>query len=356
MTKTAITNVRVFDGEQLTAPKTILIDGELISDDVTQPDEEIDGNGAVLLPGLIDAHVHLSSKEELQKLCQAGVTTALNMGFLPPPLTDYVRGQPGMTDIRTTGSGATAPGSKLSRAMRMLAPDSLISNAEEAKQFVANRVAQGSDYIKIIAEVPNGPDQSTLNSLVIAAREHGKLTVAHAPSYPATAMAQEAGVDVLTHVPLDKPLRKTDVDRILAEKRICVPTLSMMEAIASKFDKEGPGPKYEPARSSVTAMYRAGVPILAGTDANVQPAAPAQVPHGDSLHHELELLVDAGLSTRDALLAATYLPAKHFGLHDRGCVEVRKRADLVLVEGNPLEHIGATRSVKQVWCGGIRCL
>ena len=355
MTRTAITNVRVFDGQRLTEPKTVVIDGELISEDVTHPDEEIDGNGAVLLPGFIDAHVHLSSQEDVQKLCQAGVTTALNMGTLSPSLTSSPRGQPGITDIRSTGTAATAPGTQFSRAIPTAATDSLISNPDEAKQFVANRVAQGSDYIKIIADSPGGPDQPSLNSLVASARELGKLTVAHAPSYPAAAMAQIAGVDVLTHVPLDKPFEKEDVEKMLAENRICVPTLSMMEAIARKFDK-GPGPKYEPARSSVTAMYQAGVPVLAGTDANAARAAPAQVPHGESLHHELELLVDAGLSTRDALLAATYLPAKHFRLSDRGSVEVGKRADLVLVEGNPLEDIGATRSVRQVWCGGVTCL
>lgn len=100
-------------------------------------------------------------------------------------------------------------------------------------------------------------------------------------------------------------------------------------------------------------MYRAGVPILAETDANAEAGLPFQVKHGEALHHELELLVDAGLSTVDALRAATSLPAKHFGLHDRGVIQVGKRADLVLISDDPIQDIRATRSIQRVWCGGV---
>jgi imidazolonepropionase-like amidohydrolase len=80
---------------------------------------------------------------------------------------------------------------------------------------------------------------------------------------------------------------------------------------------------------------------------------PAAISHGISLHHELELLVDAGLSTLDALRAATSRPARYFGLADRGLIEPGRRADLVLVEGNPLQDITATRSIRRIWCGGV---
>jgi imidazolonepropionase-like amidohydrolase len=59
------------------------------------------------------------------------------------------------------------------------------------------------------------------------------------------------------------------------------------------------------------------VPILAGTDANDEADGPAVISHGSSLHHELELLVEAGLTTVDALRAATSRPARYFGLPDR---------------------------------------
>jgi len=91
------------------------------------------------------------------------------------------------------------------------------------------------------------------------------------------------------------------------------------------------------------------VPLLAGTDADSRLAF---VPYGTSLHHELELLVDAGLTTVDALRAATSPPARHFGLTDRGAVTSGLRADLVLVDGDPLADIRATRQIRRIWCGG----
>jgi imidazolonepropionase-like amidohydrolase len=217
---------------------------------------------------------------------------------------------------------------------------------------VADRVAEGSDYIKIVIGLP-GPshDQTTLDALAAAAREHAKLSVAHASSFESVQMAQRARVGVLTHVPLDKALDETAVALAVADGRILIPTLAMMEGIVEQ--SAPPGADYAAARQSVTVMYRAGVPILAGTDANAAPGVPAAISHGSSLHHELELLVDAGLSTLDALRSATSRPARYFGLGDRGVIEPGRRADLVLIDGDPLQDIKATRSIRRVWCGGV---
>ena len=95
------------------------------------------------------------------------------------------------------------------------------------------------------------------------------------------------------------------------------------------------------------------MPILAGTDANTTQGVPYQPAFGASLHDELALLVDAGLSTAAALRAATSLPAKHFGLPDRGTIEPGLRADLVLIDGDPLADINATRAIRRVWVAGI---
>ena len=84
-----------------------------------------------------------------------------------------------------------------------------------------------------------------------------------------------------------------------------------------------------------------------------QPFAPASPPYGTSLHHELELLVGAGLSAVDALRSATILAAQYFGLADRGAIAPGKRADLVLIDGDPLADISAVSKIAAVWCGGI---
>jgi imidazolonepropionase-like amidohydrolase len=107
---------------------------------------------------------------------------------------------------------------------------------------------------------------------------------------------------------------------------------------------------YAAAKESVTLLHKAGVPILAGTDANQSPMA--AVKHGEALHRELELLVDAGLSNEEALRAATSLGAQCFRLADRGVIAVGKRADLVLVGRNPVDNIAATKDIKRVWIAG----
>ena len=90
--------------------------------------------------------------------------------------------------------------------------------------------------------------------------------------------------------------------------------------------------------------------MLAGTDA----PNPGTV-FGASLHRELELLVRCGLSPAQALAAATVGPARVFGLTDRGRVAVGQRADLVLVSGDPLTDITATRAIERVWRAGTAC-
>lgn len=372
--KIIITNVRIFDGHSFQDPTSIVVENGLIGSDAHGA-EEVDGRGGFLLPGFIDAHIHLQDEKDLQQLAKYGVTTGLDMATWPPSKLEAVRGREGLTDIRSPGLPATCQGSVHSQLLP-IPKDSLVAGPQDAADFVESRVSEGADYIKIIADVP-GPDQPTLNALVTASHERNLLVVAHASSYTPYRMAQEAKSDVITHAPCDKTLDAEVINQMVSGKQIAVPTLTMMEGRvkspglgavfrlllrpsvflavlqANRKDPHGQGKKYEFARDSVTMLYHAGVPILAGTDANSEPGSPFKVMHGESLHHELELLVDAGLSTIDTLRAATSLPAKHFNLRDRGVIEAGKRADLVLLSEDPLKNIRATRSIQRVWCGGI---
>jgi imidazolonepropionase-like amidohydrolase len=357
--KIALTNVRVFDGRELRGPTTVIIESGIVGNDPAGA-RVIDAGGATLLPGLIDAHVHLLEQRHLQRLAAFGVTTALDMGAWPPSMVDSLRNRTGMADIRSAGLPATIAGSTHSHLPGYPAGE-LVDGPTGAAQFVTDRIAEGADYIKLIADIP-GPDQETLDALVAAAHLHGKLTVAHAASRSALDMALHAGVDMITHVPLDCRLTASTAARILAQERVVIPTLTMMKGIVDRFaaatasqPEGGPtaGPSYESARGSVAELHRAGVPILAGTDANAGPGTPFSPRHGESLHEELELLIEAGLSTVEALRAATVLPAHYFGLHDRGVIEPGRRADLVLIDGDPVADIRATRLIQRVWCAGV---
>jgi len=100
-------------------------------------------------------------------------------------------------------------------------------------------------------------------------------------------------------------------------------------------------------KASLAKLHAAGVRILAGTD-----APNPGTTHGASLHRELELLVQGGLSPLEALRAATSSTADAFGLEGRGRIAPGARADLVLVAGNPLEDITTTRAIERVWKAG----
>jgi imidazolonepropionase-like amidohydrolase len=130
-----------------------------------------------------------------------------------------------------------------------------------------------------------------------------------------------------------------------------VPTLTMMQAIVTNLAP--PGADYANASASVAVLPAAGVPILAGTGANASTVLPANVPVGAGLHRELDLLAAVGLGAADLLRAATMLPAIYFGLTDRGIIEPGKRADLALLDDDPLTDIRATRSIRRIWIGGV---
>ena len=103
----------------------------------------------------------------------------------------------------------------------------------------------------------------------------------------------------------------------------------------------------------MAALHTAGVDILAGTDVSEPMLAFGGMAHGASVHHELQLLVTAGLTPLQALQAATSTPARRFGLSDRGRITVGARADVLLVDGDPTTTISDTLSIRAVWRRGV---
>lgn len=359
MEKIAITNALVFDGYSIRKGLTIILqEGNIrsLSSSANISDARIvDGTGFTLLPGFIDAHVHLANDNDeslrlLLQLAKFGVTTALDMGLLAGPTRENYRSHSGIADVRFAGNFATSTGSIHSR-FKMATADSIVDSPETAVKFVEDRIAEGADYIKIVCDVP-GPSQEIVNALATEARKRGKFSIAHAARKAAFAMAQEGKVDIITHSPLDSPIDEAAAKLMKEEGRVSVPTLIMEKTMSDA--KVFPGLNYTSAKESVTLLHQAGVPVLAGTDANSSPMA--AVKHGEALHRELELLVDAGLSNEEALRAATSLPAKWFRMEDRGVIAVGKRADLVLVFGNPVDDITATRNLKRVWVAGMEII
>ncbi|MEU6582146.1 amidohydrolase family protein [Nocardia sp. NPDC046763] len=345
--RTALDNVRVFDGRSLTEPTTIVIDGDRIGADDTGA-ERLDVGGAILLPGFIDAHVHIHDAQTPGLLAAHGVTTGLDMSS-PAEVVAELRNTVGTSDIRSAGMAIVGPESMHGK---FLGEPAIIRGADHAESAVSQRHSAGSDYIKLVLEAPgdNGPDAATAKAVVAVAHARDLLVIAHAATPGAYAMALDAGADIVTHVPVGVALPQSDIARLAAEGKVVVPTLTMMEGMAAARGIPG---AFAAALANVGALRAAGIPILAGTDANSSPGVPVNPAFGASLHHELELLVSAGLSPVEALDAATALPAKHFGLTDRGVIAPGLRADLVLLDADPLADITATTQIRGVWSAGI---
>jgi len=368
---TAISNVRVFDGRELGELTTVAIRDGLIAAGPLAADgaEVVDGAGGTLLPGLIDTHVHFGKVAHLESALAWGVTTMLDMGNNDPVTQALLKNLRGLPTLRCAGSPANAPGSVFVKKMGFDF-STTVSGPEDAARFVADRVAQGSDYVKILVEDPKIPRTKALTAptvaaLVAAAHGAGLIAVAHVVSADTMRTALQSEVDIVTHTALTSDLGR-EFDDLLAQRSVAIiPTLTMMDGvrrtIGGKFVMRALGTvmpsvrmDYEHAKSTVATFQRAGKVVLAGTDANDDVNSPYQPRHGESLHEELERMVEAGLTPMEALQGATSLAAQTFGLKDRGEISPGRRADLVLVDGDPTRNISATRSIRGVWIDGTR--
>ncbi|WP_328946632.1 amidohydrolase family protein [Streptomyces sp. NBC_00250] len=365
--RTLIRGVRVFDGARVRERADVLVEGDRIAahDPARPVDVEVDGSGRTLLPGLIDAHTH-TFDGSLAAALRHGVTTELDMFCLPANLRRQralAAARDDVADLRSSGVLATAPGGHPSQLMALMAdgfgdaagPFDTISRPEDAADFVATRLREGSDYLKIV--IDDGSTAGTrlpvlgartAAALVAAAHGAGLRTIAHAATATEAATALAAGVDGLAHAWWEEGTGAPSTEELAAQAAaqgvFVVSTLAYAEASGGGRPDRG---AY--AAQVVAALAAAGAPLLAGTDAT--PFAPL---HGEAMHRELELLTAAGLTPPQALHAATAAPARHFGLPDRGHIAPGLRADLLLVDGDPTRDITAVRDIADVWRRGVR--
>lgn len=389
----AIRNVRVFDGETVAERQTVVISAGKIAavgSTVAVPGgaQEIVGDGRTLLPGLMDAHVHLpffAPDQALQQNLAFGVTTVVVM-WAPPPLVAQVKeleaaNRADVAAVLTAGTGATAPGghpTQMDPQAAKLTPT--LTSPGEADAFVAARLAEGSEFIKIIYDELGIPrkaptlDEPTIAALVAAAHARGRIAVAHIGNERDARGAIAAGVDGLAHLFAGAAI-SADFGQFAARRGIFViPTLSVLNTMCGTPD--GPSfvqdaatmrrvkPQFRsaldvPARPSelrcdaafqaTRQLVAARVPVLAGTDA----PAPGTT-YGASLHRELEHLVNAGMTPTAALAAATSAIANAFRMNDRGRIRTGMRADLLLVDGDPSKQIRDTRNIVAIWKRGVR--
>jgi imidazolonepropionase-like amidohydrolase len=384
--ETLFRNARVFDGDSMLGPTDVLIAHGRISRvgpalDAPAATTIIDATGATLLPGLIDAHTHVFGNA-LHEALIFGVTSELDMfsdvkAAVAFRAEQAAGGASDRADIFSAGTLITAP---RGHGTQFGLPIPTITHADSAEAFVAARIAEGSDFIKIVYEDGTAfgratptIDLETLRATVRAAHAHNRLAVVHVSTAQAALDALEAGADGLVHLFVDRAADDAFI-RLAAERgAFVVPTLVVLRSMSgvggaaplvqdprirpfltpqSRHGLESafpPRPEgYAHAADATRRLHEAGVAILAGSDAPNPGTA-----HGAALHRELELLVEAGMPPIEALRAATSNAARAFKLADRGRIAEGLRADLVLVAGDPSADVTATRAIRGVWKGGV---
>jgi imidazolonepropionase-like amidohydrolase len=385
-----IRGARVFDGTQLLGEQDVLVRGGRIAAigrrlDVPAGGSVVEARGKTLLPGFIDAHTHTFADVLTQALA-FGVTTQLEQFTDASSVRRWHEEQRTnkanhRADVFSAGVLVTAPGGHGTQ-FGIAIPT--ISSPDSAQSFVDARIAEGADWIKIVYDDGRAYsltrptlDSATMHAVVAAAHKRGKLAVVHVHSESFARSAIAAGADGLVHVFADTDSIAEFVALAKSRGAFVIPTLAVNKSVTGvaggapliddaridslltradhgqlrqAFPTRPNAPaRYSRAQAAVKALNAAGVPILAGTD-----APNPGTTHGASIHSELALLVEAGLTPVQALASATSVVARAFKLSDRGRIAPGLRADLVLVNGDPTADITAARNIDGIWKGGVR--
>ena len=405
---TLVRNVRWFDSRAaaLRGPADVyLFDGRI--GDITAPgalqaapQQTIEGTGRTLLPGLFDMHAHINDDEALLHLA-GGVTTVRDMGNHNQDLW-RLKGRIDSGEVagpHTVPAGFIEGQSAFSARLGIVAAD--LQAALNAVDWYA---ARGYQQIKLY----NSIKPQWVQPLAARAHQHGMRVAGHVPAFMRAEEAVRAGYDELTHISqlmlnffvtpqqdtrtllrftlvADEARRVAlqgkaakDFIVLLRKRGTTVdPTLATFEAMFTQRDGErhpwladiadhlpvlwrrgllksemSPTPeqaaRYRPSYQRmvefVGAMYRAGVPLVAGTDSIA----------GLSLHRELELYVKAGIPPLQVLKIATFNGARVAGIGaSTGAIERGMTADLLLVEGDPAHQVGDVRKASLVIQGRV---
>jgi imidazolonepropionase-like amidohydrolase len=379
---------RLFDGVDLPAgPRLVFVaDGRIVgvepAGDAPSDAELVDLGDVTLLPGLIDAHVHLGFDASLAPVAQmltdddaslllrmrlnarralvAGITTVRDLGdrnYLALRLRDWFASgaEPG-PHLVAAGPPITITGGHC----HFMGGE--VDGEVEVRRAVRMHVKQGVDVVKIMATGGNltpgtnpGQAQFTvaeLRAAVDEAHRLGRGLTAHAHGLPGIAAAAEAGVDCIEHCSFRGGGERTPdaavIDQLAARDIAVSPTVGALPSTAAP---DSPAARLAVSfRPILAEMHRRGIRLIASTDAGISPARPH-----DGLPGAVDYLATDIMRPVDALRSATSVSAQACGLGGRkGVIRTGADADLLAVAGDPTRDPTALRAVRAVYRAGQR--
>jgi imidazolonepropionase-like amidohydrolase len=366
----AITGARLIDGtgaEPVDNATVIVRDGKIIAAghaSVPRGMPTIDAHGATLLPGLWEMHAHFAQVEYGPAYLAAGVTTARDCGdefeFITA-VRDLINHHGGIGPHLLLAGLVDGSGTGTFGTTWADTPD-------QGRAVVAKYKAAEFDQMKIYNRIK----PEVLKAITAEAHLRGMTVTGHIPEGMTAVEAVDAGMDMINHFgPVTQTVRALGQEQAIAffkqHHTVIDPTFAWGELLGHPKNVEiasfepgfakapytltsmigtasGQGSRLEASFAILRALHAAGIPIVAGTDK----ALPAH-----SLHRELELYVQAGLTPMQVVQLATLGSARVMGLdREVGSIEAGKRADMILIDGNPLTDFSAMRRVTRVISNG----
>ena len=304
----------------------------------------IDASGKTLVPGFIDAHVHIGFSDPHDVLA-GGITTARDLAWPPGVIVDLAERSRKESfegpEIFAAGPMITVPGGYPTRAG--WAPEGTglpIRGPAAARDAVRDLANEGAAVIKVALNRQAGPvlDEAELKAIVSEAHERGLKVTGHVYGMGSLTEALSAHMDELAHMLMStERLPEQTIDTMVRQGMAVVPTL----AIRSGRDRRI-------AISNLRRFLGAGGRVVYGTDLGNAGVRPGIDPT------EVRLMARAGMSPLEILASATSGSAGWLGLDDRGMIAPGMRADLVALDTENIDKASDLAKVDDVWRGGRR--